>query len=443
MSSFVSVVQLITCFINSLKNKDIKWNCVEMLENTHETNLPIKKGIQKNVQLDQFQQPSIYTTKENNVLYIIAKGIHVRIPKKLEKNAINKYSKLKLPTISTSKIISKNQCLELQKNNQNNPITNRKIDPTCKGGIFNKLKQHCLNLYKIDISSEPVIKTQQTVLPEIRSQTLHQHIQPMLVKKYDSKEKWIKDKVIVQPKLDGVRCIALNSNNEWKLFSREKNEFKFLNHIKLALSNQVKKEIILDGELYIHNLSFQKISEIVSINRLIPDKKEKLIEYHIYDIVSKEAQNIRIEKLFSLNLKPPLYMVENYIVNTHEDVLNLHKLFVEKGYEGTIMRKFDTVYQHKRTPFVKKIKDFDTNEFKIVDYVDGKGKDKSLIIFICETNKGKRFACRPKASNKIRREMFLNGDEYIDKSITVQHQGFTDEGLPRFPVCLTIRDYEF
>ena len=38
--------------------------------------------------------------------------------------------------------------------------------------------------------------------------------------------------------------------------------------------------------------------------------------------------------------------------------------------------------------------------------------------------------------------MFEKGKSYIGKMLTVKYQELTDDGKPRFPVGINIRDYE-
>jgi len=39
-------------------------------------------------------------------------------------------------------------------------------------------------------------------------------------------------------------------------------------------------------------------------------------------------------------------------------------------------------------------------------------------------------------------KLFEEGNNYIGKQLTVRAQELTNEGIPRFPVGISIRDYE-
>ena len=90
-----------------------------------------------------------------------------------------------------------------------------------------------------------------------------------------------------------------------------------------------------------------------------------------------------------------------------------------------------------------KFKSFTDDEFEIVDYKEGKGNDKGTVIFTCKTNDDyKTFEVRPRGTREERKAMLENIENYIGKYLTVKYFELTDQGIPRFPVGVAIRDYE-
>ena len=81
-------------------------------------------------------------------------------------------------------------------------------------------------------------------------------------------------------------------------------------------------------------------------------------------------------------------------------------------------------------------------EFEIVGFKSGKGQDANTIIFTCKTKDNKLFDVRPKGTLEERKEMLLNGESYLNKNLTVKFFELTDRGVPRFPVGISLRDYE-
>ena len=84
-------------------------------------------------------------------------------------------------------------------------------------------------------------------------------IKPMLAYNVDKKPiDWTK-KVFMQPKLDGVRCVATRNG----CYTRTGKQLMNVEHIELSLKPwfEMHPEMILDGELYNHDLrdNFEKI----------------------------------------------------------------------------------------------------------------------------------------------------------------------------------------
>jgi len=50
------------------------------------------------------------------------------------------------------------------------------------------------------------------------------------------------------------------------------------------------------------------------------------------------------------------------------------------------------------------------------------------------------FTVRPKGTKESRMKLFLEGDKYINKLLTVIFQEYSSDGIPRFPVGKGVRD---
>ena len=140
---------------------------------------------------------------------------------------------------------------------------------------------------------------------------------------------------------------------------------------------------------------------------------------------------------------PNIELVDSYEVQNEEDIIQYHQQFVKDGYEGTMIRDPNSEYKlGKRSKGLQKYKDFIDSEFTIVGFKEGKGNDAGTVIWKCETESGKTFDVRPTGSREMRTLQFQEGEKYIGKKLTVKYQEMTDEGVPRFPVGVSFRDYE-
>jgi len=265
----------------------------------------------------------------------------------------------------------------------------------------------------------------------------------MLAHDYNKRGKDIKFPCFVQPKLDGTRCVAVPGKG---LFSRLKKRFPHMEHI-IEEINKLPVGIILDGELYSHELTFQEIVGLVKRETLKKgdDEKQKKIKLHVYDIISEQPYSLRyanLQMLFRRNKFQHLVLVQTDHCDSATKIAELHAKYVEDGYEGLMLRNKDGQYKGVRSKDLQKFKEFFDAEYKIVDYTCGQGLEDGCVIWECETEKGQRFTCRPRGTREDREDYFINGKKYVGQMLTVRYQELTNDGLPRFPVGITIRNYE-
>ena len=74
------------------------------------------------------------------------------------------------------------------------------------------------------------------------------------------------------------------------------------------------------------------------------------------------------------------------------------------------------------------------------------GQTKGCVIFECQMSNtdDRKFWVRLRGSVEYRQELYKNGSRCVGKMLTVRYQktGVNDGSLPRFPVGISIRDYE-
>lgn len=280
-------------------------------------------------------------------------------------------------------------------------------------------------------------------------------IEPMLAHKYAEQAKKITFPAYCQPKLDGIRCIAMLANGVCKLWTRTRKLITGVPHINRAIEAAFpNRNMILDGELYNHSFK-TNFEQIVSFVRQVTAKAgSEVVQYHCYDIVADSLSGTKIGTYFAerstilagvvaLCGEPLVY------VNTREvaDVEELMQHFTDDraaGYEGTMVRNTNSVYETKRSYNLQKIKSFDDAEFEIVSVRAGRGRMAECAIFVCQTKQGGRFDCKMEGSLETLKPILKNPKGYIGKMLTVRYQGMTNSSpaLPRFCVGVVVRDFE-
>jgi len=266
---------------------------------------------------------------------------------------------------------------------------------------------------------------------------------PMLAHDYNKRGKSIQFPCYVQRKFDGTRCVGIPQKG---LFSRNRKAYPHLEHIVREL-NQLRSEFVLDGELYSDTLTFQEIVGLVKRETLKKGDEElqTKIKYHIYDLINDKPYHLRLKMLQALFTQykfQQLILVKTDECVSEDHMKELHGQYVAEGYEGIMLRNKNGLYKNVRSSDLQKFKSFYDEEFQIINFKEGEGLEKGCVIWVCQTENGQIFNCRPRGSREDRMKLFENGQKYIGKQLTVRAQELTNEGIPRFPVGISIRDYE-
>ena len=274
-------------------------------------------------------------------------------------------------------------------------------------------------------------------------------IKPMLAYKVDKKPVDWSEKVFIQPKLDGVRCIFTKDG----AYSRTGKEFKNLAHIKYDLTDYFRKHpnSVLDGELYNHALKddFEKIISLVRKQKPTEQdarEAEDLVQYHVYDTI---AEGVDYEDRFNwltryLPIAASMTLIKNTVVDSYDEAKMLHNVHLAQGYEGSMLR-LNKPYEQKRSYNLQKFKDFSDTEATIIGYEAGKGKFTGLIgKFFMQDDDGNEFGCPiGKGYNFAdRRNILENVHDYIGQRATFTYFERTKAGSYRHPLYKTLRNYE-
>lgn len=241
--------------------------------------------------------------------------------------------------------------------------------------------------------------------------------------------------VIAQPKLDGVRVLVSREGAR----TRTGKDVKSIDHIVLACFKHLREGEYLDGECFTWSMPFEEISGRFRKSLPCPG-----LEFHAFDIIDINKIDTPFSERFSRVRdivkcvgKRNIVTVET-VSATPSDFKHLHNKWVSQGYEGLIVRDSSAPYEiGQRSRSLLKYKEFDTSEFKITGVKEGVGKDAGTAIFTCGN-----FSVRPQGTITTRKGYWMNRIDHIGKMLTVKHQGLTDDGVPRFPIGLAIRDYE-
>ena len=308
------------------------------------------------------------------------------------------------------------------------------------------------------------------------------------------KKKVIKFPCFVQPKLDGLRCVsyttraANDATAAVVLQSRTGAFFTGLPHIAAALRPYLSQHpnIVIDGELYTDQMPFEELAGLIKKKKITDSDITRLkkVKYHVYDIYDHTRHDMPYSERMGLlaaavrrcgcvandafhssgtpvagaassgrmlrsadttvvatkDAAAVVVLVRTEKVAVLAEFRQLFAEFVEVGYEGIMLRNAAGVYRaNYRSNDLQKYKEFLEDEYRIIDFTQGEGRDAGAVIWVCETDDGKEFSVRPRGSMEQRRDWFNDGGSYIGKNLTVVYQELTEEGKPRFPIGKAVR----
>ena len=280
----------------------------------------------------------------------------------------------------------------------------------------------------------------------------------------------------VQPKLDGLRCVSYATHGGGSggvaLQSRTGALFTGLPAIAAALRPYLSQHpnIVIDGELYTDQMPFEELTGLIKKKKITDDDVEclKKVKYHVYDIYDRALPDMPYSERMGVlaaavrrcgcvandagvsaarmlrsdtEAAAVVVLVRTEKVAVLSDFRRLFAEFVEAGYEGIMLRNAAGVYcANYRSNDLQKYKEFMEEEYRIIGFTQGEGRDAGAVIWVCETADGKVFSVRPRGTMEQRRAWFNDGESYIGKNVTVIFQELTEEGKPRFPVGKAVRD---
>ena len=274
---------------------------------------------------------------------------------------------------------------------------------------------------------------------------------PMLAYPVSDKPIDYDNKISMQPKLDGVRCVIQYDNGIVTAYSRTGKEWKNIEHILFNLKSFfiLNPNIILDGELYNHDLKddFEKIISLV--RRKNPDdldmlESADLVQFHCYDIID-ETKTFEERNRFIIQAVPRnnyIYHVKTQAVATESLSKVIHQQNLDAGYEGSILRTNDT-YACKRSHNLRKFKDFHDTEATLTGWVEGKGKRVGTIgKFTAVDSEGNEFGMPVMDKFKFLQDNFKKMQGYVGKIATFTYFERTKANSYRHPLFKCIRNYE-
>lgn len=268
--------------------------------------------------------------------------------------------------------------------------------------------------------------------------------------------------VRVEPKLDGLRCVAVKANGIVTMYTRNGNVLETLPQIAKTLTDAVIDNCVFDGEALGNDWN-ESNSVLMSSKG---SKDDSNITYWVFDSLTlkewvdqatdvpmSERVNMTKSRVASARKSSHVNVkcVEGETVTNEADLMRFYQNAMNGGHEGIMLKDLTAPYRFKRSDAILKMKPVITFEGVIIGSYEGrvgtKNAGKFGGFYVCLPNKivtriGGGF------NDAIRAEFQLNGvDTYNGRIVEIEGQpdpltkdGLTKDGRVRFPVFTRFRD---
>jgi ATP-dependent DNA ligase len=270
----------------------------------------------------------------------------------------------------------------------------------------------------------------------------------------------IKYPVRVEPKLDGLRCVAVKHNGEVSLFTRSGSVIDTLPRIKDLLEAAPWDDFVLDGEVM--GKDWNESASVVMSRK--SNKDDSNMIFHVFDAMPfvdwrDQDSNITLEQRVELleelvgMIDQPfggVVTVRGVIVNDQRELLEHYSRFNDEGYEGAMVKDMASPYIFKRTEAVRKLKPIATYEGVVVgNYLGTRGSRREDLWggFIVLLPNGVMTRVGGGFNDKLKAEINMDPKSWVGRIVEVEGQpdpatadGLTKDGKIRFPVFIRERD---
>lgn len=292
---------------------------------------------------------------------------------------------------------------------------------------------------------------------------------------------------IIQPKIEGDRCRAvIDSKGKCTLLSSSEKVISHVPHINKQFEHLGWKNIEVDGELYKHGMSHSEIHSRCASSRKYPHPDHEMIEFWAFDFISgkvfwekdKSAKPLippmisgrwvysagvlqsgtSAHKVWRYDITPTSPTLDRLMAlhafkfakraEVHDiiDVTDrfaegmpairtLYESFLDRGFEGIIIRNPQAPYVRKKTTTLMKLKPRLSDVFPIVGVkeehtITGQPKN-ALGAFMLRTEEGRVFNVGSGFTRKQREDYWRDSEKIVGKmKAKIRYQGLTPYLVP-------------
>ena len=267
-----------------------------------------------------------------------------------------------------------------------------------------------------------------------------------LAQKFEEKRLRGRTEVAVEPKLDGIRCLAIVRKGSVTMLARSGKQItnfddtigaqllelgdgaydgEIMGRDFTALMRQAYRKDHVDvRDTYFALFDFLPLSEW--------DSKETVLgcSARYQELRSRVIPGLKWVRVVPRSVVPPDW----------DAIKELHDQFVAQGYEGAMVKDTAAPYRFGRGTEVMKLKAFHDVDLEIEGFVEGTGKHEGKLGSVVVSYEGVEVQVGSGWSDELREAVWSDREAFLGRVIEVRYQEVTPDGSLRFPTFKCFRN---
>lgn len=289
--------------------------------------------------------------------------------------------------------------------------------------------------------------------------------------------KMLPNRIVTQYKIDGYRLnIHVDNHGEVTVRTRNGKPVTGYNDLELEAASKLPRGYVYDGEIVAPEL-FQWISQNMKSHREVAANRDLFAEvmshafsheedkqgiFNMFDMIPMDQWNTqkttetletrteRIKRMIEpLELHHIVVVPTSrvYLKNNANDLAEIVEQFhqfLNVGWEGLMIKNWDSVYEFKRSKNLLKMKLMDTIDLPVVGIYEGTGKYEGMLGGVYVDFRGYQVGVGSGWSDEQRQYYWTHKNEILGKTLEIAYQAVSKnknggESLS-FPVVKKIRE---
>lgn len=284
----------------------------------------------------------------------------------------------------------------------------------------------------------------------MKREIFNEQFAPMLAANY-SADSIASFPVAVEPKIDGVRVLAIVRGDSCVFVSRNGLAFPALNHMAADMLAAVRKAgfdyVAIDMEATAGDFG-ETVSELRRLNSLAEQATLHLFDMAPINFLTgklltyAESYATRRADLLEIAEHCPsnICLVESRLAQSPAEIELAYRAFRAAGFEGAMVKPVNGRYACGRSTNWLKMKEAESFDLRVTGFFEGTGKHAGRLGgLICDFS-GRAVRIGTGFSDEERKSLWRNPDQAIGRIVEVTAQEKTAAGSLRHPRFLRWRD---